>query len=107
MLIIWIHVLTLLNERLEYIESLITSGAVPWISSRQESSSQDRLVGPNHLNGNSESMDLDVIIEDKLQRRMEAFTLKNRLFNGGAQGTVSFTQLTLRRLRWRISIFLF
>jgi len=92
----------ILNERLEYIESLITSGAVPWISSRQESSSHDCLIGPNHLSEsicNSESMDLDFIIEDKLQRRMEAFTLKNRLFNGGAQGNVSFTQLTLRRLR--------
>lgn len=63
----------ILNERLQYLESLITSGAVPWILSRLESSSHDRLVGPNHLNEsmyNSESMDLDFIIEDKLQRRI-------------------------------------
>ena len=43
-------------------------------------------------------MDLDAIIENKLQRRMERFSLENGLFNGGAQGKVLFTQLTLRRL---------
>jgi hypothetical protein len=67
----------ILNQRLQYIESLIASGAVPWDSSRLESSRHDRLTRPNHLHEsicNPDSMDLDAIIENKLQRRMERFS---------------------------------
>ena len=84
----------ILNKRLQYLESLSTSGAAPWDSSRLESARHERPTRPNHLHEsicNPDSMDLDAIIENKLQRRMERFSLENYLFNttlsgGGAQG---------------------